>query len=177
MNMSSRTRWAPESMTESRQSQITIAMERCRANGWKLTPIRRRALMLMCQSDRPLGAYELLDRVGDGKTIPSPMRVYRALEFLTRHGFVRHLKSINAFVWCQQDHDVKDRPFLICDRCETAIPLTDTHAVELIRKSAARCGFKANIRTIEIRGLCSRCSAGVSDVLPAKSHSKTRPGN
>ena len=47
------------------QSRIANAVERCRANGWRLTPIRQRTLELVSRSTRVFKAYELLDRIGD----------------------------------------------------------------------------------------------------------------
>ena len=140
------------------QSRIANAVERCRANGWRLTPIRQRTLELVCRSTRVFKAYELLDRIGDAQVIASPMRVYRALEFLTRHGFVRHLKTINAFIWCDGPQQVAGFPFLICDHCESATALSDPDAGTQIIERASRYGFTVNPGTMELRGICRECT-------------------
>ena len=140
------------------QSRVEDAVQRCRANGWRLTPIRRRTLELVSLSARPFKAYELLDRIGDEHVIASPMRVYRALEFLTGHGFVRHLKTINAFIWCASPQFMNDIPFVICDHCESAVALFDQDVCAMIVERAAWQGFEADLSTMELHGLCSICA-------------------
>lgn len=149
---------AEAAMLPASQARLERAIERCRFNGWRLTPIRRRALESLCRANAPLKAYELIDRIGDDNRIASPMRVYRALDFLTGHGFVRHLKSINAFVWCDFAQEIRDVPFLICDRCGTTLPLTDPTLRRLLSERTEMRGFRADLETMELHGLCRACA-------------------
>src|SRR5690606_30117897 len=98
----------------------------CKARGLRLTPIRSYVLGLIAEAERPLKAYDLLDRVreGGGPGSVAPPTVYRALDFLLANGFIHRLESINAFVACHhpssRPHSV---PFLICDNCHDATEL------------------------------------------------------
>ena len=141
------------------RSEFDRATERCRANGWRLTPIRRHVMEQICGTHRTLRAYELTEWIGDDHRVAAPTRVYRALEFLTEHGFVRHLKSIGAFVWCGHRQGAQDAPYLICDRCGSAAALTDPAAQQSIREGISRLGFSVDLRTMELHGLCGDCSA------------------
>src|SRR6185437_6435925 len=54
----------------------------CGTRGQRLTPIRRRVLQALLASHRPLGAYELIERVAARGVRPAPITIYRALDFL-----------------------------------------------------------------------------------------------
>ncbi|MCD9031382.1 transcriptional repressor [Luteimonas sp. Y-2-2-4F] len=134
----------------------------CVRRGLRLTPIRAHVLGLVARAEKPLKAYDLLDRVreGDGPGAPAPPTVYRALDFLLEHGFIHKLESINAFVACHhpssRQHSV---PFLICDTCHSATELEDEEAVELLDARARALGFVPQAQTLEVHGTCARCAA------------------
>src|ERR1700678_777705 len=76
---------------------IAHAEELCAARSQRLTPMRRHVLEALLASHKPLGAYEIMDRLSD-QGRPAPITVYRALEFLRHNGFVHRIESRNAFV-------------------------------------------------------------------------------
>src|SRR5437899_10707739 len=61
---------------------MTEAEARCVARGQRLTPMRREVLAALLVSHRPLGAYEIMERLAPRGPRPAPITVYRALEFL-----------------------------------------------------------------------------------------------
>ena len=58
----------------------------CAARAERLTPIRRQVLEALLSTHRPLGAYELIDRLAEWGGRPAPITVYRALDFLLGAG-------------------------------------------------------------------------------------------
>jgi len=79
--------------------------------------MRRRVLEELSCSAEPLTAYELADRVRDGKRV-SPVVVYRALAFLTEIQLVHRVVTQNAFITCNhQPHDRTAPAFFVCRRC------------------------------------------------------------
>src|SRR5215472_4772220 len=72
----------------------------CTERGERLTPMRRRVLETLAASHRPLGAYEIIDRLADSAPRPAPITVYRALDFLLANGLVHRIESRNAFIAC-----------------------------------------------------------------------------
>ena len=137
----------------------------CRERGLRLTPIRARVLGLIAEAGKPLKAYDLLDRIAHDRTIgegvgaAAPPTVYRALDFLLANGFIHKLASVNAFVACHHPstaaHSV---PFLICDRCHSAVELEDAEVVAGLEARARALGFVPQAQTLEVHGLCARCS-------------------
>jgi Fur family zinc uptake transcriptional regulator len=49
-------------------------------------------------------------------------------------------------------------PFLICDRCHTAVELEDRDVVETLESRARALGFVPQAQTLEVHGLCAACN-------------------
>lgn len=140
----------------------------CEASGARLTPLRRRVLETLAQSHIPLGAYELVERLGESGERPPPMSVYRALDFLVAEGLAHRIESRNAFLACGRAHEADDViVFLICEQCG----LTDEVASHAIGRDIAwatrAAGFTPRTRVLEIAGLCARCRAAQPAADPA----------
>ena len=96
---------------------IAHAEELCAARAQRLTPMRRHVLEALLASHKPLGAYEIIERLADPGR-PAPITVYRALDFLRDNGLVHRIESRNAFVACVHNHADNDLVvFFICERC------------------------------------------------------------
>ncbi|MFT3756396.1 MAG: Fur family transcriptional regulator [Pseudoxanthomonas sp.] len=138
----------------------------CVERGLRLTPIRARVLELIAQAGKPIKAYDLLEKVrqanatrGDGIGADAPPTVYRALDFLMANGFVHKLESVNAFVACHHPSSAQHSvPFLICDRCHSAVELEDVEVVAQLDERAKALGFKPQAQTLEVHGLCAKCA-------------------
>ncbi|MCB1559714.1 MAG: transcriptional repressor [Xanthomonadales bacterium] len=129
----------------------------CSERDLRLTAMRRRVLELVANADRPVKAYDLLDRVRDGEGSAAPPTVYRALDFLLANGFIHKLESINAFIRCHHPRVQHSVPFLICDRCQRAVELEDEEATRLLNAQAAALGFRPQAQTLEVHGICAPC--------------------
>lgn len=127
-----------------------------------LPPLGRRVLAALRAEGRPLGAYDVIERLGaEGGRRLAPVSVYRALDRLMREGHAHRLVSRNAWVACGHGHCAGESvAFLICESCgdvaETASPKLKGDLAAL----AASAGFTARTETIEIAGRCARCRAG-----------------
>jgi Fur family zinc uptake transcriptional regulator len=49
-------------------------------------------------------------------------------------------------------------PFLICDGCHAAVELEDERVAALLVEQARALGFRPQAQTLEVHGLCARCS-------------------
>lgn len=128
----------------------------CAARAQRLTDMRRQVLEALLSSHNPLGAYEIMARLGPKR--PAPITVYRALEFLRDNGLVHRIESRNAFVACGHNHSGGDLVvFLICERCG-AVGEGPGGAVAQALKAASRAaGFAPKNPLIEIVGICAHC--------------------
>jgi Fur family zinc uptake transcriptional regulator len=136
----------------------------CDGRGQKLTPVRRRVLETMLASHRPLGAYDIIDRLAEVMPRPAPITVYRALDFLMDNGLVHRIESRNAFLACAHDHEAMSTvAFLICERCGLVGEIPATAIAAGINDAARGSGFAARLSVVEITGTCAHCQPGASD--------------
>jgi len=133
----------------------------CAERGERLTPMRRRVLEALAASHRPLGAYEIMDQVGERGARPAPITVYRALDFLRQNGLVHRIESRNAFVACVRNHRSDALvAFLICESCGAVGEAPAAAASETLAAAARSAGFTPNLSVVEITGTCSHCRKG-----------------
>ena len=129
----------------------------CAARAQRLTPMRRHVLEALLDSHRPLGAYEIIERLArHGR--PAPITVYRALDFLRDNGLVHRIESRNAFVACVHNHAGDDLiVFLICERCGAVGEAPGGNVAETLKASSRAAGFAPKSPVIEIAGICAHC--------------------
>ena len=134
----------------------------CHERGLRLTAIRARVLGFVAAAGKPIKAYDLLElvREGEGAGAAAPPTVYRALDFLLANGFIHKLESVNSFVACHHPStDQHSVPFLICNRCHSAVELEDRGVVDALDARARALGFVPQAQTLEVHGLCAKCAA------------------
>jgi Fur family zinc uptake transcriptional regulator len=140
-----------------RSDAIAHAEAQCATRAQRLTPMRRRVLQTLLASHKPLGAYEIIDRLA-AKRRPAPITVYRALDFLRENGLVHRIESRNAFVACVHDHAGDDLVvFLICERCGAVGEAPGGAAAAALQASSRAAGFAPKNPLIEIAGVCAHC--------------------
>jgi Fur family zinc uptake transcriptional regulator len=136
---------------------IAHAEELCAARAQRLTPMRRHVLEALLASHRPLGAYEIIERLADPGR-PAPITVYRALDFLRDNGLVHRIESRNAFVACVHNHADNDIVvFFLCERCGAVGEAPGGAVAETLKASARAVGFAPKSPVIEIAGICAHC--------------------
>jgi Fur family transcriptional regulator, zinc uptake regulator len=136
---------------------IAHAEELCTARAQRLTPMRRNVLEALLASHRPLGAYEIIERLADPGR-PAPVTIYRALDFLRDNGLVHRIESRNAFVACVHNHADNDIVvFFLCERCGAVGEAPGGAVAETLKASARAVGFAPKSPVIEIAGICAHC--------------------
>lgn len=149
--------FAPHDHSHCVRDAVGAADARCRERGLQLTPVRRRVLELLLAHHRAMGAYEILDVLRQEGLGSQPPVAYRALDFLTTHGFVHRIERLNAFVACTRPAVDHDPAFLICRSC-SAVAEADAPPEEGRLGQAARgAGFQIEQTVIEAEGLCPNC--------------------
>ena len=143
---------------------MTVAEARCVERGQRLTPIRRDVLAAMLVSHRPLGAYEIMDRLAPDGPRPAPITVYRALDFLRENGLVHRIESRNAFVACVHAHAAGELVvFFLCERCGTVGEAPSAEVAAKLRSAARAAGIAPKTPVIEISGICAHCDSQMTD--------------
>lgn len=120
--------------------------------------MRRAVFRQLMAQPGPQTAYQVLDgvRAALGKKV-APLSVYRALDFLAAEGWLHRLETTRAFKLCDHpDHDHAGVLFL-CSDCGGAEEGEDQALEALIRRDAARRGFRAQRQVVEVLGVCRNC--------------------
>lgn len=129
------------------------------ARGLRLTAGRRAILDLLCAEVKPLGAYDMIEKLAaqGGKRL-APISVYRALDFLLENGLVHRLSSRNAYLACGHSHGANEPlVFLICDSCGVVSERTSAALGHDIEAIANENGFARRGQVVEITGQCAAC--------------------
>lgn len=129
----------------------------CTEQGGRLTPQRQQILELVWQEHKPVGAYELLERLREAGVKAAPPTVYRALDFLLAHGLIHRIESLNAFTGCTSPGIPHHGQFLVCSHCHRVAELDEPAITGQLDASAQRLGFEIEHQTVEISGLCPHC--------------------
>ncbi len=122
----------------------------------------RKVLGELGRSEKPLSAYDILDRARSG-TLKAPVQVYRSLQKLEQRGFVHRIEALSAFVACadhghEHDHaSCNHRPgFVICRGCGSVREFEDER-LEGMAAEAAGEGFAIELVALEVYGQCAAC--------------------
>ncbi|WP_108814145.1 Fur family transcriptional regulator [Loktanella sp. Alg231-35] len=109
--------------------------------------------------DRPMTAYQILERLQIGEPDIAPPTVYRTLSALTDQGRAHRLESIKAFVPCRCNH-VESVPVLaICKDCGSVEEHDGSDLLPTLTKLTDQSAFRADRHIVEIHGQCGTCAA------------------
>jgi len=137
-------------------------------------PAHRLVFDVLNKAERPISAYEVLDRVRPAG-ITAPPTVYRALNRLIDEGLAHRLESLNAFVSCTRcSHDSshgeahRDRAaFAICESCGGAEEFAGDDAFAALHRWAGDHAFAVRRAVIELTGRCAACRTAAGAPQPA----------
>ena len=130
----------------------------CQTRGLQFTRLRRDVLAAVAAEHRPLGAYDIAERMSAPGRRVAAVSVYRALDFLTEQGFVHRISSRNAFVSCGHEHGAgAGLVFLICRTCGGIDEMTAPAVESALDQTLAGTGFSPTSRILEVEGECGAC--------------------
>ncbi|MCP1535169.1 Fur family transcriptional regulator [Methylorubrum extorquens] len=145
---------------------IERAERLCQARALQFTRLRRDVLAAVAAEHKPLGAYDIAERMSAPGRRVAAVSVYRALDFLTEQGFVHRISSRNAFVSCGHEHGAGvGLVFLICRTCGGIDEMTAPAVESALDQTLAGAGFTPTSRILEVEGECGACR-GRGDAPP-----------
>jgi len=151
-------------MNKNKGQQILCQAEQlCQRRGVRLTASRRNVLELLCQSEKPLSAYDILDRMPVTGKKPAPPTVYRALDFLLQQGLAHKIESLHAFVGCAHPEHPHCSQFLICSDCGLVSEVENDAISNSLRHAEKAMGFTTQRPVVELLGVCANCTAQQPD--------------
>lgn len=139
------------------EDRLKEAERACAIRDGIFTPLRRKILTFLLESERPVKAYALLKRLKNDQGAQPPT-VYRTLDFLREMGLVHRIESLQAFVPCRHWKHGHAAAFLICDSCGAVAEFDAVESLRKLNQAAAGVKFKARDAVVEVRGACPECA-------------------
>ncbi len=136
---------------------MAAAERLCAARKLRLTPVRARVLEILLEAHQAMGAYDILDRLREEGLGSQPPVVYRALEFLTKHGLAHRIEKLNAYLACGRPEERHAACFLICEDCGTVGEVEDSTLDAAIVNAAGAQDFQISETVVEVAGRCHTC--------------------
>ncbi|TPH16122.1 zinc uptake transcriptional repressor Zur [Litorilituus lipolyticus] len=137
---------------------LAQAQQVCSKKGARLTKVREQVFLLLAKHQGAVGAYDLLEELQTIDAGAKPATIYRALDFLSKQGFVHKIESINAFIMCHHfgecNHPVQ---LLICDTCGQVDEIQSNNFDLALRAMADASGFTISHQIVEAHGSCRAC--------------------
>ena len=140
---------------------LQSAEKRCQEAALRFTPVRRKVLELLLHEHRALGAYTILDLLREAGFGSQPPVAYRALDFLTEHGFVHKIERLNAFIACAHPGENHSPAFMICRKCDAVAEAHSAFAKSMLDDAARSAGFHVERTVVEAEGICPDCQGKV----------------
>lgn len=136
---------------------IGKATHYCEKNKYRLTEPRLAVLKIIASSKRPMGAYDILEKLGRVINNPKPPTAYRAIEFWQEQGFIHRIESLNAYMACGEDHSHTGSQFMVCHDCGHVEEVHLCHLPKDLENRVRNNGFKMTHWNAEISGQCGKC--------------------
>lgn len=136
---------------------IKHAQDYCDEHGFRFTEPRKLTLQVIAQHGQPIGAYDVIEAIGEITAKPKPTTVYRAIDFLQHQGFIHKIESMNAFVACHAGHNHRGSQFVICNDCGSAKEIHLCNLPADLQEQLKKSGFDMAYWNTEIHGVCNQC--------------------
>lgn len=130
----------------------------CEKYKHRLTEPRSAVIEIIASSNKPVTAYEVLEKLGEVKNNPKPPTVYRAIEFWQKAGLIHRIESLNAYVACEAGHQHNGSQFMICDDCGSVVEKHLCELPESLKNTTTDDAFKPTRWYFEVHGVCKACS-------------------
>ncbi|WP_300035617.1 Fur family transcriptional regulator [uncultured Roseobacter sp.] len=119
-------------------------------------------LSVLDACDRPMTAYQILEKLQENEPDIAPPTVYRTLSALTDQGRAHRLESKKAFVPCRCRH-VESVPVLaICQDCGSVDEHDGSALLPRLTALTDNNAFRADRHIVEIHGRCGACAASTA---------------
>jgi Fe2+ or Zn2+ uptake regulation protein len=125
-----------------------------REAGLKSTPGRRAVLDILAKSTSPLSPEQIHAKVGSG--VCDRATVYRILESLGEAGLVQRV-ILNGKTLYLPEESSHHHHHIVCRKCRSTVCL-DECLISPLEKKASQLGFRDIRHSLQLTGLCAKCS-------------------
>jgi Fe2+ or Zn2+ uptake regulation protein len=135
-------------------------IDRIKASGLRLTQPRIDIINALKLIDRPIGVYQLHEKMTSSGSKVNVVSIYRTLAAFQELGIVHYIPSQQGFMLCTATcKDDQQTEHLVCDECGsvTELPMPMCATNDLQEQADAR-GFHTRRIRVEVAGTCQDCT-------------------
>ena len=130
----------------------------CKRLSLTMTSLRKSVLFTLWNTDKPLKAYDILERLSESQPNATATALYRALGFFVTAGVVHKIDSIQSYALCgKEEAHACSELFMVCSACHEVCEVHDVAVRKAVKQLALRSDFHVSDDPIELRGLCASC--------------------
>jgi len=123
-----------------------------------MTSLRKAVLFALWNTNKPLKAYDILERLSDDQPNATATALYRALGFFVTAGVVHKIDSIQSYALCgKEEAHTCSELFMVCSACNQVYEIQDSVVRKAVQHLALENKFYVSDDPIELRGLCASC--------------------
>jgi len=126
-----------------------------RRAGLKSTPGRRGVLQALEKASSPLSPEQILAKVGS--EVCDRATIYRILESLGEAGLVQRVILAGKTLYLPEESS-HHHHHIVCRKCRSTVCL-DECLISALEKKAKQLGFHDIRHSLQLTGLCSKCSS------------------
>lgn len=145
---------------EEAEAFVLRAVERLKQLGMRITEPRRMVLKVLATTRKPLGAYQIRDRVLESGGRIDVASVYRILASLVESHLAHHIGAVDGYLACSSPHVEGEIQHLICEDCgcveELSMPSSVSRAIDA---ALGGTGFESRVTRVEVQGVCDHCQS------------------
>lgn len=130
-----------------------------RGRGMRVTPERRALFREIFRQHRHLDADQLLEVMRERGRKISRATIYRNLDLLVECGLVQRQRLGRRRHVYEHLHSGQPHDHLICTGCGRVVEFVSRAIAALQGEICRAHGFDREVHTLQIQGLCNRCSA------------------
>ena len=138
----------------------TSFLDYCATIELKFTSLRKSILYILWKVEKPLKAYEILDKLIQIQLNAKPPTVYRVLDYFVDYGVVHKIESIQSYTLCREpEKHHSSEVLMVCYDCHQVKELYDRTMHNLLKKLSQEQQFHLGQGAIELKGICDKCSS------------------
>ena len=142
------------------------AVDRLRAQGYRMTPQRLSVLDSVAGRSGHVGADEVWNQVKAQHPYVDLATVYRTLQLLKRVGVVTEVVIGNKLHFELTDQHNRHH-HMVCSHCDAVQTLSPAYLEELNRRLRREFGFAPDLGNLTIGGACAKCRTDTTDTPDA----------
>ncbi|EKD72371.1 MAG: Zinc uptake regulation protein ZUR [uncultured bacterium] len=125
-----------------------------------ITPLRKDVLDIFLSSQKPLSAYEVLDKLKKKRFNAKPPTVYRVIDYFVEKNIIHRIETGSKYVCCAQLSNFKSNYhgiLFLCKKCKHSFEFMDEEFLHFLKKFSKKQHLSINETLIEIKGVCQNC--------------------